>query len=1551
MKRFQNIRRVFIAAAFALVGAGLASQSAFAYTNPPVPTETGTTTETCDIRNNQDYGSSDPVVDQSLRQRLDLFNAASTGGTSQCIFLMYFLDPYTIQLKQPLKIAAVVSTLKNGMQAGTYLSGRKEDGTPIGAVIDAQSITGASSSQCAFMIEGGLATFQQIHDITILVGSANKAICDEHGNDLMNQPIPSPSPVRACASGTLAKDCDFKNVTVIANNPTPETPPTCHLTKTASASGGDDLTWTTTHATGATLSDGTTTLSTALNSSTPVHVDPTVTTTYTLSATGPGGSCEDSVTITPPPPVKPTCTLSQAPSGGGGFDLTWTSANGTMFTLGDGTTTNPVTANGTQHVTPASSTTYTFTVDGPGGECVATTVVTPPPPATTCDITSTPALGGGFNVNWTSTNATTVAVKQDGTTFSTLPSGTHFVNPSSSTTFLIDASGPGGSCSKSVVVLPPSAVAPTCSLTQAPGLGGSFDLSWVSSGATTITLSDGTTTNPVAASGTQNVTPSVATTYTLTATNAGGSCTSSVLVVPGTTITPAPTCNLSASSGMGGSYDLTWLTTNATTVTLSDGTTTTTEPSSGTSNVTPSVTTTYTLTAINAAGSCSTVVTINPGLPLPPPVPTCSLIATSGGAGSFDLTWLTTNATSATLSDGSTTLSTLLAGTKNVTPVGPTTYTVVATNSSGSCSTAVTLPPSPVPPAPTCNLTYAPGAGNSYDLSWTTSGAVTVTLTDGTTTLSTAPSGTHNVTPTVPTTYTLTAMGAGGTCTNAITLAPPNSLPPTSACNLTATVAGSGFDLTWSTTGATSVSLSDGTSILSTAASGTQSVTPLVTTTYTLNAIGPGGTCSKAIILTPGSPVPAALTCSLNAAAASGTSFDLTWVTANATTITLGDGTTTNPVAASGTQNVTPSATTIYTLSASGAGGSCSVSKTLPPVTPLPSGPTCNLTAVAGAGSSFDLTWSSTGTTNVTLTDGTTTLSTAASGTKNVVPGAVTTYTLNAIGAGGSCSKSIILTPGSPVPASPTCSLAAAGGSAGTFELDWNTTNATTVHLTDGTTTLSSAVSGTKIVTPTGTTTYTLTATGAGGACSAASTLPPVTPLPSGPTCSLTAAAGAGSSFDLTWTTTGATTVTLSDGTTTLSSANSGTKNVTPAATTTYTLTATGSGGSCSKAITVTPGSPVPTTPTCSLTAASGMGGSFELDWSTANATTVHLTDGTTTLSSAASGSQIVTPSATTTYTLTATSPGGSCTAARTIVPASGTPPPTCTFTSAMGTGSSFDLTWMSSGATSVALTDGTTTLSTSASGTKNVTPTTSTTYTLTATNAGGTCSRAVVLGPGSFGSAPTCTLTSASSASGSGFDLTWTTTGATTATLTEGATQLSTLLNSAAPVTVDPSSPTPYILTATNAGGSCSSIVLLSPIVVPSNNTPQPPTCDLTVTISGTGFDLSWTTADATSVTVDDGTNTLSNDPNPSTPLHVVPGDFNTSVYNLTATGEGGTCKRSQTLQPLSDIIQGGGPFTSAGGCSLNAQPESRQNLLGFLTLGLPVVMLRVVRRRRTAE
>ncbi len=217
------------------------------------------------------------------------------------------------------------------------------------------------------------------------------------------------------------------------------------------------------------------------------------------------------------------------------------------------------------------------------------------------------------------------------------------------------------------------------------------------------------------------------------------------------------------------------------------------------------------------------------------------------------LTWTTKNATSVSISptigEGDTALA--LSGNATVSPTQTTTYTLTATGSGGTSTATVTITVN-VPP-PTITLTADPTsilAGQSSTLQWNSTAATTVTIDNGIGNVD--PSGTKTVSPAVTTTYTATATNTNSSQTASATVTVAPGLAATLIANPTTIASGQSSTLTWSSQGASSVTL-NGSSV---SASGSTSVNPTSTTTYTLVATDGSGNTANATatvtVLAPG---------------------------------------------------------------------------------------------------------------------------------------------------------------------------------------------------------------------------------------------------------------------------------------------------------------------------------------------------------------------------------------------------------------------------------------------------------------------------------------------------------------------------------------------------------------------------------------------------------------------------------------------------------------------------------------------------------------------------
>jgi uncharacterized cupredoxin-like copper-binding protein len=290
--------------------------------------------------------------------------------------------------------------------------------------------------------------------------------------------------------------------------------------------------------------------------------------------------------------------------------------------------------------------------------------------------------------------------------------------------------------------------------------------------------------------------------------------------------------------------------------------------------------------------------------------------------------------------------------------------------------------------------------------------------------------------------------------------------------------------------------------------------------------------------------------------------------------------------------------------------------------------------------------------------------------------------------------------------------------------LNWVIQNATTATITP---TLGSvnAGSGTSSVTPATTTTYTLTATGPGGTVNATVTVTVGTPAVGNPQIvrfeanPVTIAPGQQST--LSWTTTGAATVSISG---LGSEPLNGSATVQPAQTTTYTLTATSSDGHAVTApvtVTVAPG----TIPQIVVFVANpqtiSSGQTSKLCWQVNGATSISISPGVGGNLNA-NDCATVSPQQTTTYTLTASNATGQI-QANTTVNVGSVQILSFTATPAFSTlqGSPVVLAWQTLNATSVIIIGADlTTQSLPVNGSITINPMQNNTYTLTAYGAGG---------------------------------------------------------------------------------------------------------------------------------------------------------------------------------------------------------------------------------------
>ena len=328
----------------------------------------------------------------------------------------------------------------------------------------------------------------------------------------------------------------------------------------------------------------------------------------------------------------------------------------------------------------------------------------------------------------------------------------------------------------------------------------------------------------------------------------------------------------------------------------------------------------------------------------------------------------------------------------------------------GSAYVAISTKASPLPSIGAFTATPAQiTAGQSSTLSYSVSNATSVTITGVSSTLN-ASTGSVPVTPTVTTTYTLTATNAVGSSTSNVTVVVNAATPIFQACFASPTniMAGESATLNWTAANGTGVTIGgiSGTFGLT----GSQVVSPATSTTYTVTVNGAGGataTCSIAVTVTPGQ-VPRILQFyALPQSITSGQSTTLVWSVENATTsISINNGVGT--VAATGSLSVSPATTTTYTMTAVNSSGQVTASAAVSvQVVPLPTitSFTASPAVSAGPGTRVALTCVTTNAVNVNVAGG---MYFGATDTTPVFPNVTTTYSCIATNQSGQVAQQTV---------------------------------------------------------------------------------------------------------------------------------------------------------------------------------------------------------------------------------------------------------------------------------------------------------------------------------------------------------------------------------------------------------------------------------------------------------------------------------------------------------------------------------------------------------------
>jgi hypothetical protein len=430
-----------------------------------------------------------------------------------------------------------------------------------------------------------------------------------------------------------------------------------------------------------------------------------------------------------------------------------------------------------------------------------------------------------------------------------------------------------------------------------------------------------------------------------------------------------------------------------------------------------------------------------------------------------------------------------------------------------SAAVSVTVNNAPPVNANITSFTATPSTiteGQSSTLNWSVSAGTGCSINQSVGSVSLT--GSQSVSPTTTTTYTLTCNGQNGgtsdseTATVTVNPAPVNANISSFTATPSTITTGQSSTLAWSVSAGTNCSIDQ--SIGAVGATGNQTVSPTVTTTYTMTCDGlNGGTgdTATATVTFDTSPVNANIS-SFTATPSTiteGQSSTLAWSVSAGTNCSIDQSV--GAVSATGNQTVSPTTTTTYTMTCDGLnGGTGDTAPVTLTVNPAPvNANISSFTATPGTiteGQSSTLNWSVATGQNCSINQSVGAV--ALSGSQSVSPIATTTYTLTCQGlnGGASDSENVAVTV-NPAPinaditsftASPT-SITDAPGQSST--LTWAIAAGTGCSINQGVGGV--AVNGTQNVTPTSTLTYTLTCNGQfGGTSDTAQVTVTVTPAP-----------------------------------------------------------------------------------------------------------------------------------------------------------------------------------------------------------------------------------------------------------------------------------------------------------------------------------------------------------------------------------------------------------------------------------------------------------------------
>ena len=1244
-----------------------------------------------------------------------------------------------------------------------------------------------------------------------------------------------------------------------------------------------------------------------------------------------------SVTLIPNAP-----TLVSATAGATSASVAFTGTNGaTSYTVtaSDGTTAtgtfSPITVSG---LSKGSSYTFTVTATNAGGtssQSASSALITlsSAPPT---NVVATPGIqsasisfigtSGATSYTVTSSDGKTAVGSSSPITVSGLAFGTSY-------TFTVTATNAGGTsaasaASSSIILLP---AAPTN--VSGSGFGTSITVSFTgSTGAATYTAtaSGGSyatgTTSPLTITG---LTSGSTYTVSVTATNAGG--TSAVSTAsPSITLIPSIPSNVTATAGnetatvsftnvAGATSYLLTRTLNGVDVSqvgLSS-------PIAVTGLINGN-TYSFRVQSYNEGGyslmSSSVSTTLIPNKP--------TLVTATAGS--------TTASVAFTGSNGSTTYTVLSSGGQSATgtyspiivsglvPGSSYTFTVTATNGGGTSDSSVTSESITLKPLPPTNVTGI-SSGTTAAVSFTASdGATTYTVTSSpenhTLTGSASPITLSGLNAGQTYTFTVTATNVGGTsaasvASTAVTLVPsaPTSvtvvtgnttatvsfLPAFGATSYTVTTAPGGLNVTGNSSPLTITGLTNG-------AIYTFSVTAS-------NAAGTSSSESVSATLAPSPPTSAIATAGEASSGSASVSFTGSYGATQYTVLSSPGGISavgvSSPIVISGLSN---GSTYSFTVTASDAGGSSMASNASAAITLVPVAPTNVVVTAGNTNASVAFTGSSGATSYLVSCSGGQTTSGSASPllVTGLTNGVAYSFTVQAYNAGGySLSSSSVSS--TLIPNTPTNVEGSANGTsvAVSFTSSTGASSYTATASPGGKT----ATGTSSPLTITGLTagsayTFSVTSTNAGGTSTASTSSSAVTLIPSPPTAVSGVASGTSVAVSFT-ASPGATsyTVTSNSGQTATGTSSPITvSGLTAGNTYTFTITATNAGGTSSSSIASSSVTLIPSSPTSVSGTASGTSVSVAFTGSNGATSYTVTSSGGQTATGTTSPISVsgLTAGSSYTFTVTATNTAGTSSSSTssssvTLVPAA----PTGVSGTASGTSGIISFT-ASAGATSYTVTSspgGITATGTSSPITMTGLTGSSYTFTITATNAGGTSAASTPSATVNF--VPLAPTGISATTSGTNATVSFTaSTGATSYTVTSSGGHTAT--GTASPITVSgltAGNTYTFTVTASNAAGtSTASAASSSVTLVPDapTNVTDSLSSPTSVIVSFTGS----TGATSYTVTYSGGSNSFTGASSPITVTGLITG--NTYTFTVTATNSSGTSAGATTTDTINPPV-----------------------------------------------